>query len=213
MYDGIMYGGSLRFTTPMLFAIGFMLNFLIGGITGVMVASPPLDYHVEDSYFLVAHFHYTLGGGSMFAIFAALYFWFPKIWGVKLGEGLGRLHFALMFVGFNLAFFPMFFLGIMGMPRRVYTYPAQEGWAPLNLASSIGVALITIATAVLVWNVIVSMRKKVPLPDDPWGAGNSLEWATSSPPPEFNFRTLPPIRSKRPAFDLHHPEFAKDSPK
>ncbi|HTD37732.1 MAG TPA: cytochrome c oxidase subunit I [Candidatus Limnocylindrales bacterium] len=208
-----MWRGAISYETPMLFAIGFMLNFLIGGITGVMVASPPLDYHVEDSYFLVAHFHYTLGGGSMFAIFAALYFWFPKIWGVKLGEGLGRLHFALMFVGFNLAFFPMFFLGIMGMPRRVYTYPAQAGWGQLNLASSVGVALITIGTAVLVWNVIVSMRKKVPLPDDPWGAANSLEWATSSPPPEFNFRALPPIRSKRPAFDLHHPEFAKDSPK
>jgi cytochrome c oxidase subunit 1 len=208
-----MWKGAISYETPMLFAIGFMLNFLIGGITGVMVASPPIDYHVEDSYFLIAHFHYTLGGGSMFAIFAALYFWFPKIWGAKLDERLGRVHFALMFVGFNLAFFPMFFLGVMGMPRRVYTYPAQAGWGLLNLSSSIGAALITIATAVLVWNVIVSMRKREQLPDDPWGGGYSLEWATSCPPPEFNFRTLPPIRSKRPAFDLHHPEYAKDSPK
>ena len=208
-----MWRGAISYETPMLFAIGFMLNFLIGGITGVMVASPPLDYHVEDSYFLVAHFHYTLGGGSMFAIFAALYFWFPKIWGVKLGERLGRVHFALMFVGFNLAFFPMFLLGIMGMPRRVYTYPAQAGWGALNLASSAGVALITLATAVLVWNVIVSMRKRFPLADDPWGSASSLEWATSCPPPEFNFRAIPPIRSKRPAFDLHYPEYAKDSPK
>jgi len=208
-----MWKGAISFETPMLFALGFMLNFLIGGITGVMVASPPLDYHVEDSYFLIAHFHYTLGGGSMFAIFAALYFWFPKIWGAKLDERLGRIHFGLMFVGFNLAFFPMFFLGVMGMPRRVYTYPAQAGWAALNLSSTIGAALITIATAVLVWNVIVSMRKREQLPDDPWGGGYSLEWATSSPPPEFNFRAIPPIRSRRPAFDLHYPEYAKDSPK
>ncbi|MEA2688082.1 MAG: cytochrome c oxidase subunit [Candidatus Eremiobacteraeota bacterium] len=208
-----MWKGAISFESPMLFAIGFMLNFLIGGITGVMLASPPIDYHAEDSYFLIAHFHYTLGGGSMFAIFAALYFWFPKIWGAKLNEGLGRIHFALMFAGFNLTFLPMFFLGVMGMPRRVYTYPAQEGWGLLNLSSSIGAALITIGTAVLVWNVIVSMRKREPLPDDPWGGGYSLEWATSCPPPEFNFRTLPPIRSKRPAFDLHHPEYAKDSPK
>ncbi|MDB5073144.1 MAG: cytochrome oxidase subunit [Candidatus Eremiobacteraeota bacterium] len=208
-----MWKGAISFETPMLFAIGFMLNFLIGGITGVMLASPPIDYHAEDSYFLIAHFHYTLGGGSMFAIFAALYFWFPKIWGAKLDERLGRIHFALMFLGFNLAFLPMFFLGVMGMPRRVYTYPAQAGWGLLNLSSSIGAALITIGTAVLVWNVIVSLRKKEPLPDDPWGGGYSLEWATSCPPPEFNFRALPPIRSKRPAFDLHHPEYAKDSQK
>ncbi|HEY0396210.1 MAG TPA: cbb3-type cytochrome c oxidase subunit I [Candidatus Elarobacter sp.] len=207
-----MWRGAISYETPMLFAIGFLLNFLIGGITGVMVASPPLDYHVEDSYFLIAHFHYTLGGGSMFAIFAALYFWFPKIWGVKLGEALGRLHFVLMFVGFNLAFFPMFLLGMMGMPRRIYTYPALPGWGPLNFASSVGVALITVGTGVLVWNVIVSMRAREPLPDDPWGSASSLEWATSCPPPEFNFRAIPPIRSKRPAFDLHHPELAKDSP-
>jgi cytochrome c oxidase subunit I len=208
-----MWKGAISYETPMLFAIGFMLNFLIGGITGVMLASPPIDYHAEDSYFLIAHFHYTLGGGSMFAIFAALYFWFPKIWGAKLDEALGRVHFALMFVGFNLTFLPMFFLGVMGMPRRVYTYPAQEGWGVLNSTASVGTALITIGTAVLVWNVIASVRKKEVLPDDPWGGGYSLEWATSCPPPEFNFRALPPIRSKRPAFDLHHPEYAKDSPK
>jgi cytochrome c oxidase subunit 1 len=208
-----MWKGAISFETPMLFALGFMLNFLIGGITGVIVASPPLDYHVTDSYFVIAHFHYTLGGGSMFAIFAALYFWFPKIWGVKLGERLGRVHFVLMFLGFNLAFFPMFLLGMLGMPRRVYTYAPFESWGALNLASTAGAALITVGTAVLVWNVIVSVRKREQLPDDPWGGGYTLEWATSCPPPEFNFRAIPPIRSRRPAFDLHHPEYAKDSPK
>ncbi len=210
---GTMWRGAITFETPMLFTIGFMLNFLIGGITGVMVASPPIDYQVNGSYALVSHFHYTLGGGSMFAIFAAVYFWAPKIWGVKLREGLGRAHFWLMFVGFNLAFAPMFALGLLGMPRRVDTYADMPYWGELNLAASAGAALITIATAVFVWNVIVSARARRPQPDDPWGGGFTLEWATSSPPPEHNFIALPPIRSKRPAFDLHYPQYAKDSPK
>ena len=210
---GTMWRGAISFETPMLFTIGFMLNFLIGGITGVMVASPPIDYQANGSYTLVAHFHYTLGGGSMFAIFAALYFWFPKIWGVKLREGLGRWHFWLMFVGFNLTFAPMLALGVLGMPRRVDTYPDMPYWGALNFAATLGAAMITVATAVFVWNVIVSARARERQPDDPWGGGYTLEWATSSPPPEHNFTALPPIRSKRPAFDLHHPEYAKDSPK
>ncbi len=210
---GTMWRGAISFETPMLFTIGFMLNFLVGGVTGVMVASPPIDYQVNGSYALVAHFHYTLGGGSMFAIFAALYFWFPKIWGVKLREGLGRVHFWLMFVGFNLTFAPMFALGVLGMPRRVQTYPDLPGWGALNFAATIGAATITVATAVFVWNIIVSSRSREPMPDDPWGGGFTLEWATSSPPPEHNFVALPPIRSKRPAFDLHYPQYAKDSPK
>ncbi|HTJ25247.1 MAG TPA: cbb3-type cytochrome c oxidase subunit I [Candidatus Limnocylindria bacterium] len=210
---GTMWRGAISFETPMLFAIGFMLNFLIGGITGIIVASPPLDFQANGSYFLVSHFHYTLGGGSMFAIFAALYFWFPKIWGVKLDERLGRLHAVLMFIGFNLTFFPMFVLGMMGMPRRVFTYSASPGWGALNLTASVGTLLITIAVALFVCNIVVSSRKRERLPDDPWGGGFTLEWATSSPPPEFNFEVLPPIRSKRPAFDLHHPEHAHESPK
>ncbi|MBV8152402.1 MAG: cbb3-type cytochrome c oxidase subunit I [Candidatus Eremiobacteraeota bacterium] len=210
---GTMWRGAISFETPMLFAVGFLLNFLIGGITGVMVASPPIDFHVEDSYFLIAHFHYVLGGGSMFAIFAALYFWFPKIFGVKLNETLGRINFWTMFVGFNLTFFPMHFLGVMGMPRRVYTYADLPGWHELNLIASIGTLIITISVAVFVWNVVASSLARTPLPDDPWEGGYSLEWATSSPPPEFNFKSLPPIRSQRPAFDLHHPELAHTSPK
>ncbi|MBV8424873.1 MAG: cbb3-type cytochrome c oxidase subunit I, partial [Candidatus Eremiobacteraeota bacterium] len=208
-----MWRGAITYETPMLFSIGFMLNFLIGGVTGVMVASPPIDFHAEDSYFLVSHFHYVLGGGSMFAIFGALYFWWPKIWGVKLNEVMGRIHFALMMVGFNLAFFPMMYLGVMGMPRRVYTYPNLPGWAMLNFIETIGAAIITVGTALFVWNIVSShARKREPLPDDPWDGGYSLEWATSSPPPEFNFHALPPIRSQRPAFDVHFPEYAKDSP-
>lgn len=211
-----MWRGAILFDTPMLFAIGFMLNFLNGGVTGVMVASPPIDFHVEDSYFLVSHFHYVLGGGSMFAIFGALYMWWPKIWGVKLDETMGKIHFWFMMVGFNLVFFPMMLLGVMGMPRRVYTYPNLPGWGTLNFIETVGSAIITVGTAIFVWNIITSHRKAKalgPMPDDPWGGGYTLEWATTSPPPEFNFHALPPIRSKRPAFDLHYPEYAKDSPK
>ena len=210
-----MWRGEVTLETPMLFAIGFMLNFLNGGVTGIFVASPPIDFHVEDSYFLVSHFHYVLGGGSMFAIFGALYMWWPKIWGVKLDETLGKIHFWFMMIGFNLAFFPMMLLGVMGMPRRVYTYPNLPGWGTLNFIETIGAAIITVGTAVFIWNIIASHRNaeaQGPLPDDPWGSGQALEWATSSPPPEFNFYSLPPIRSKRPAFDVHYPEFAKDSP-
>ena len=210
---GTMWRGAITFETPMLFAIGFMLNFLVGGVTGVMVASPPIDFHVEDSYFLISHFHYVLGGGSMFAIFGALYFWWPKIWGVKLNETMGKLHFWAMLIGFNLVFFPMMLLGVMGMPRRVYTYPNLPGWGQLNFIETIGAGIITIGTALFIWNIISSHRRPhAQLPDDPWDGGYSLEWATSCPPPEFNFHALPPIRSKRPAFDLHYPEYAKDSP-
>ena len=204
---GTMWRGQLTFPTPMLFCIGFLLNFLLGGITGVMVASPPIDYHVEDSYFLVAHFHYVLGGGSLFGVFAALYFWFPKMTGALLRESFGRLNFWLAFIGFNLTFFPMHLLGLWGMPRRVATYPALPGWAEMNALSTLGAGLMAASAAVLLMNVWVSLRRRVPAGADPWG-GFSLEWATASPPPEHNFTKIPRIRSERPTFDLHHPHLA-----
>ena len=205
---GTMWRGKLRLATPMLFSIGFLLNFLVGGVTGVMIASPPIDYHAEDSYFIVSHFHYTLGGGSLFAVFAALYFWFPKIFGFKLDETLGKISFWLMFAGFNLTFFPMYFMGIEGMPRRVYTYPAVGDLPWLNLLASVGAAIMSFAVIAFVANVVVSKFAHEKAEDDPWDAF-TLEWGTSSPPPEFNFRALPPIRSERPVWDLHHPELAQ----
>ncbi len=195
-----MWRGSISFETPMLFAIGFLLNFLIGGITGVMLASPPIDYQAHDSYFVVAHFHYVLGGGSLFAIFAALFFWWPKMFGVKLDETLGRWCFGLLFIGFNVTFLPMHFMGIAGMPRRVFTYDAGGPLPLLNLIATCGSYLMFAGVSLFVYNVILSARARIPAGDDPWG-GNSLEWWTSSPPPEHNFESLPRIRSERPVYD------------
>jgi heme/copper-type cytochrome/quinol oxidase subunit 1 len=167
----------------------------------VMIASPPIDYQAHDSYFIVAHFHYVIGGGSLFAIFAALFFWWPKFFGVKLDEVLGRWCFWLLFIGFNVTFLPMHWMGIVGMPRRVFTY-ADAGALPiLNLIATAGSYLMLVGVLVFVVNVILSARRREPVSDDPWGA-NSLEWATSSPPPEHNFTRLPPIRSERPVYDM-----------
>jgi cytochrome c oxidase subunit 1 len=202
---GTMWRGSISFPTPMLFVVGFLLNFLLGGVTGVMIASPPIDFHAHDSYFIVAHMHYVLGGGSLFAIFAALFFWWPKMFGYRLREGLGKWCFWLLFVGFNVTFFPMHLMGIDGMPRRVYTY-ADAGALPLlNLIATVGSYLMLAGVLVFAWNVLLSALDHEPAGDDPWEA-NSLEWATSSPPPEHNFDRLPPIRSERPVFDARHPE-------
>jgi cytochrome c oxidase subunit 1 len=204
---GTMWGGRIRFSAAMLFAVGFLLNFLIGGVTGIMVASPPIDYHVSDTYFLVAHFHYTLAGGALFALFAAIYFWWPKFTGFMLRERIGRWVAVLMFVGFNLTFWPQFVLGLRGEPRRVVDYPRGFGFETPNLVSSIGAAVMAVAVLLFLLDVVVSWRRRVPAGDDPWG-GYSLEWATTSPPPEHNFERLPRVRSERPAFDLHHPELA-----
>jgi cytochrome c oxidase subunit 1 len=199
-----MWGGSIRFMTPMLYAIGFLMNFLLGGVTGVMVASPPVDFQAQDSYFVVAHFHYTIGGGSLFALLAALYYWWPKVFGWMLDERLGKIGFWLTFVGFNVTFMPMFFMGLFGMPRRAYTYADAGALPALNLIATIGAYLLLIAALLFVANIIVSARRRVPAGNDPWDA-NTLEWATTSPPPEHNFESLPPIRSARPLWDLKHP--------
>ncbi|MBV9102946.1 MAG: cbb3-type cytochrome c oxidase subunit I [Candidatus Eremiobacteraeota bacterium] len=198
---GTMWKGAIELSTAMLFAIGFMLNFLIGGITGVMVASPPLDYGAHDTYFIVQHFHYTIGGGSLFALFAALFFWFPKMFGIRLGEGMGKWSFALLFVGFNATFLPMGFMGLEGMARRVYTYPDVGHLALLNGISTAGSVVMAVGVALFFVNVLVSALLAKPVPDNPWN-GYSLEWLTSSPPPEFNFHTLPRIQGKRPAWDV-----------
>ncbi len=197
---GTMWKGSIELSVPMLFAVGFLLNFLIGGITGVMIASPPIDYQAHDSYFVVQHFHYTIGGGSMFALFGALYFYFPKMFGVQLDERLGRWVFGLLFVGFNVTFVPMGFMGMEGMARRVYTYPAVEHLPLLNAVASAGALLMTVGVALFFVNVLVSVRRREPVPANPWG-GYSLEWTTSSPPPEFNFDALPAVRGRRPALE------------
>jgi cytochrome c oxidase subunit 1 len=196
-----MIGGAILLRTPMLFAIGFVLQFLVGGLSGVFIGSPTLNYHVTDSYFIVAHFHYTLFAGSLFGLFGGIYYWFPKWTGVTLREGLGRLHFVLLVIGANLTFFPMFILGYDGMPRRIASYPPSTGWQDLNMLASAGAGVIAIALIVFAINLVVSLRHPVPAGPDPWG-GHTLEWATSSPPPRHNFAALPPVRSFAPLLDL-----------
>src|SRR5713101_8165543 len=202
---GTMYGGKIRFDTPMLFCIGFLFQFLIAGLTGVMLAVAPFDWQVTDSYFVVAHFHYVLLGGLLFTLFGALYYWFPKATGKMLSETLGKWHFWLLVIGFHLTFDTLHFAGILGMPRRIYTYAPGRGWEALNLIASIGVIFQAAGVACLVWNIVRSLRKGKPAGNDPWDAW-TLEWATTSPPPEYNFAVLPEVRSSRPLWDLKHPE-------
>jgi cytochrome c oxidase subunit I len=192
-----MWGGRLRFTTPMLFAIGFVAMFTIGGLSGVHFAIVPIDWQLTDTYYVVAHFHYVLFGGTFFALNAAAYYWFPKMVGRLLSERIGRWHFWLTFVGFNVTFLPMHVLGLMGMPRRVYTYPDLPGWGALNMVQTIGAGILGISVLVFLWNISRSLRRGSPADDNPWQAW-TLEWATSSPPPVHNFDALPPVRSPRP---------------
>jgi cytochrome c oxidase subunit I len=201
---GTMYGGRIRFATPMLFCCAFLFQFLCAGLTGVMLAVAPFDWQLTDSYFVVAHFHFVLIGGLVFTIFAAVYYWFPKATGRMLSERLGRLHFWLFVIGFNLTFVTMHVLGVQGMPRRIYTYPADRGWEPLNLLTSLGVPFQVLGVAVFAVNIILSLRRGRPAGDDPWDAW-TLEWATTSPPPDYNFEQLPLTTSRRPLWDLKHP--------
>jgi cytochrome c oxidase subunit 1 len=202
---GTMWGGRIRMTTPMLFSIGFLLQFLCAGLTGVMLAIVPFDWQLTDSYFVVAHFHFVLVGGLLFTVFAAIYYWFPKVTGRMLSERLGKWHFWLFLIGFNLTFIPQHFAGMLGMPRRVYTFLPERGLDLWNLVSSIGVPFQAAGVACLLWNIVRSLRRGAVAGSDPWDAW-TLEWATSSPPAAYNFAELPVVRSARPLWDLKHPD-------
>ena len=206
---GTMWRGSISFETPMLWTMGFLVTFLFGGLTGIVLSAPPLDFHVSDSYFVVAHFHYTVFGTVVFMMFAAYYFWWPKFTGRLLDERLGKIHFWLTFIGFQTTFLIQHWLGVQGMPRRYGDYLESDGFTRINEISTVGAAILGVSTLVFMYNVWKTWRT-APLVevDDPWGWGGSLEWATSCPPPRHNFTSLPRIRSERPAFDLHHPELA-----
>jgi cytochrome c oxidase subunit 1/cytochrome c oxidase subunit I+III len=200
-----MWGGAIRLTTAMLFAVAFLVQFVIGGLSGVTFAVVPIDWQVTDTYYVVAHFHYVLFGGTAFAVMSAVYYWFPKMTGRLLDERVGRWHFWLMVLGFNLTFFVQHFLGLLGMPRRVYTYPDLPYWGVLNLVSTVGAFALGVSVLVLLANVLRSLGAGKIAGDNPWNAW-TLEWAATSPPPEHNFDALPPVHSRRPLWDLAHPE-------
>jgi len=194
---GTMWGGKIRFTTPMLFAVGFIAMFIIGGLSGVMHSSPPADLQQTDTYFVVAHFHYVLFGGAMLGIFAGIYYWWPKVFGRKLSEGIGKTHFWLTMIGANLTFFPMHFIGLLGMPRRIYTYDAALGLDTMNLVTTVGAFITGLSALVFLFNVVYSRRRGEVAGADPWGAA-TIEWAIPSPPPEYNFTVIPEVRSRLP---------------
>jgi cytochrome c oxidase subunit 1 len=218
---GTMWRGSVTFETPMVWAIGFLVTFLFGGLTGVILASPPLDFHVSDTYFVVAHFHYVVFGTVVFAMFAGFYFWWPKWTGKMLNERLGHIHFWMLFVGFHTTFLVQHWLGVAGMPRRYATYLPGDNFTWMHQLSTVGAFLTAASMIPFFYNVWITARHapKVKV-NDPWGFGRSLEWATSCPPPRHNFTSIPRIRSESPAWDLHHPEAgvpigvgpAKDAP-
>jgi cytochrome c oxidase subunit 1 len=202
---GTMWRGHVTFETPMLWVMGFLVTFLFGGITGIILASPPLDFAVSASYFVVAHFHYVLFGTVVFAMFAGFYFWWPKFTGRMLNETLGKIHFWTLFVGFHLTFLIQHWLGIKGFPRRYADYLATDGFTYMNTVSTIGSFLLALSMIPFAINIWITRKAPLVEVDDPWGYGASLEWATSCPPPRHNFLTMPRISSERPAFDLHHP--------
>ena len=204
---GTMWRGSVTFETPMLWAIGFLITFVFGGLTGVILASPPLDFHVSDTYFVVAHFHYVVFGTVVFAMFSGFYFWWPKWTGKMLNERLGKIHFWLLFIGFHTTFLVQHWLGVMGMPRRYATYQPQDGFTWMNQLSTVGAMILGVSMLPFIFNVYITARTAPRVTvNDPWGYGRSLEWATSCPPPRHNFTSIPRIRSESPAFDLNHPE-------
>lgn len=206
---GTMWRGSVTFETPMVFTLGFLITFVFGGLTGVILASPPLDFAVSDSYFVVAHFHYVVFGTVVFAMFAGFYFWWPKWTGKMLNERLGMIHFWTLFIGFHATFLVQHWLGVVGMPRRYATYLVDDGFTWMNQLSTLGSILLAASMIPFLLNVYITARR-APLVtvNDPWGYGRSLEWATSCPPPRHNFSSIPRIRSESPAFDLNHPEAA-----
>jgi cytochrome c oxidase subunit 1 len=204
-WTATMYGGKLRLDTPLLFCCGFMLQFLVAGLTGIMLGVAPFDWQLHDSYFVVGHFHFTLVLGLVFGLFAGMYYWYPKAFGRMYNERQGKWHFWLFCIGTNMTFIPMHFLGMLGMPRRIYTYAPGRGWEFWNLIETIGVFIQAAGILFFVWNMLRSAFVGEPAGDDPWD-GWTLEWATSSPPPEYNFEKLPVVRSSRPLWDLKHPQ-------
>jgi len=202
---GTMWGGKIQFKVPMLFCIGFLFQFLIAGLTGILQAAAPFDWQLSLSYFVVAHFHYVIVGGILFALFGAFYYWYPKVTGRMLSETLGKWHFWLFLIGFHLTFDTMHIPGLLGMPRRIYTYEPGRGWDTMNFIITIGAFIQAIAVLIFVWNLIISYWKGEKAGNDPWDAW-TLEWSVSSPPPAYNFATIPVVASRRPLWDLKHPE-------
>ena len=202
-----MWKGKLRFATPMLFAVGFVAMFLIGGLDGIHLAVVPVDWQLTDTYYVVSHLHYVLFGGAIFGIFSGVYYWFPKIAGRRLHEGLGKWHFWLMFIGMNLVFMPMHILGLEGMPRRIYTYGPGRGWEIWNFIETIGALIIAMSVLIFIVNFLISLRQEATNEADPWDAF-TLEWKTASPPPVYNFAEIPSVRSRRPLWDEKHPDQA-----
>lgn len=195
----------------MLFSLGFLSLFIIGGLSGIMHAAPPIDRQQQDTYFVVAHLHYVLFGGSIMGLMAGIYFWFPKLTGRMMGEGLGVVHFWMMFIGMNVTFGPMHLVGIMGMPRRIYTYSEGSGWEFLNQLESLGAIILALGMIIFVVNIVRSLRNGEVAGNDPWDA-RTLEWSISSPPPVYNFDAIPAVYSKEPFWDQKHPELAQDKP-
>ncbi len=206
---GTMWRGKITFETPMLYALGFLVTFVFGGLTGIILASPAMDAHVHDSYFVVAHFHYVIFGTVVFAVFGGFYFWWPKFTGKMLDERLGKIQFWFLFIGFHTTFLVQHWLGVEGMLRRTADYMVEDGYTLYNQISTVGAFITALSMIPFLWNVWKTQRgPRTVFVDDPWGYGGSLEWATSCPIPRHNFTALPRIRSERPAFDLHHPEVA-----